>query len=384
MEIVSRHKNNIGVVIGYTLNDNGTTLKLDVYNTVELGRNGKITNAYLLNNGEFRAKDGYTIDTVVDKTEYTSLPVARDKITGVSNSPCMPADYFGREYINICKIIRMYAVSGNIEIDDRPHKANGGANMHLLGLIKSCGIPLKEFIANYLSNIQPYSLEPFQGNKVKNSIWIADAGYKTKLIIKINETDKTKPLVVSFHESNTSKSLVQGHKVYFDKPCAVIVDTAWEVGPYIYSIDFTIQRGFIKFKIHSSANHYNNGVALVRYDDISRKYIDLVTFMVDRLMESYTNKIGEIIPKISEHNIDGNLSFMADGADPLNTLFLMADFYALCRSNMDRLYIMDVAQNFIDELPIIRRQELKNAITNSISIGKVKPNKMLGFIIKSL
>lgn len=59
-------------------------------------------------------------------------------------------------------------------IERREHKSNGERNTYLFKVIEACGISVKDFITGYLSVLQPYSLEYFQGSKVlgKNNIWV--------------------------------------------------------------------------------------------------------------------------------------------------------------------------------------------------------------------
>ena len=102
MKIIKRFKNSKGSTIGYELVDGEAHIQLDSTTTVQLGKQGIITNANLLENGEFRAKDGYTIDTIVDKKEFKRLPVANNQTYGIPNGKYIDIDYYGKRYINNC------------------------------------------------------------------------------------------------------------------------------------------------------------------------------------------------------------------------------------------------------------------------------------------
>lgn len=65
MKIISRHKYSRGVIIGYTLM-NKRKEKLFVSCERAKEQAGRITNARILSNGEFRANKGEHIETIID------------------------------------------------------------------------------------------------------------------------------------------------------------------------------------------------------------------------------------------------------------------------------------------------------------------------------
>lgn len=74
MKILKRHRTEHGTVCGYTVTDGNITSYISVADAIK--NKDKITNAVLLKNGEFRAKKGETIETVVD---YSYLSVVKNK-----------------------------------------------------------------------------------------------------------------------------------------------------------------------------------------------------------------------------------------------------------------------------------------------------------------
>lgn len=113
---------------------------------------------------------------------------------------------YGEQFIDICRKIRQLAMLERVKVDIERNIAEDSI-MHLIKLIEECGITIKQFICGYLSTLQPYAFEAFQGGKQKdkNDTWIADIGYRVKLVIKIKSVNEGREmLVISFHESNIS------------------------------------------------------------------------------------------------------------------------------------------------------------------------------------
>lgn len=125
MEIVTRYKNQKGQTQGYDVRlDNGKIKYLDRVAVINL--EDQISNATLTKGADFRATKGNHIDTVV---KYNTL-VKRDKLPKILSSTT-EFEYYGKEYINICKRIRKYALEDKLSVDLSKHKSNNGNNTHL-------------------------------------------------------------------------------------------------------------------------------------------------------------------------------------------------------------------------------------------------------------
>lgn len=113
MKITKRHKNENGVVYGYTLiDDNGNEAFLKSEAVISMF--GSIENAILRKNGEFRAKAGESIETIQDSK---SLAIRKKvKLPKVQSSGNMDEPYYGKDYIGICRRIRRYTIEGKIYI----------------------------------------------------------------------------------------------------------------------------------------------------------------------------------------------------------------------------------------------------------------------------
>lgn len=218
MKILKRYKNDFGQTVGYRIEiqTNKGTMGNDFTVEETIVFRNRIKNATLLSNSEYIAKKGCKIETQRIHETKTTKPV---KVA----SPTMPKDYYGKEYIKVCRKIRQYANANRLKLDTEPHQANGGRNIHLFKLIETCGVSLHDFVRGYLCNLQPYSLKAFDdGTETsKYDIWLCDAGYGVQFIIKIDTINQYNPAVVSSHESNISGISIYGNKKFENKLCAV-------------------------------------------------------------------------------------------------------------------------------------------------------------------
>lgn len=364
MKIIQRHKDSTGRIVGYTVDDSGKQCKLDVMQTISL--KDKITNAKLLSSGEFKAKAGCSIKTVID---YTGLAVMKNtqpsKVHGNTSSGI---DYYGKEYINICRTLRRYANNRNIRVEMSPHKSNAGRNVQLFKLIKACGIDVETFVIGYLSAIQPYSLEHFMPPKhaeYKGKLWISDLGYKIKMVIKVDDTDKNKPIVISFHESVPRGKPSQGGSDFSDKHCAVLVDRV-EQRCNGFGVEYTVQRGFIRQTIHSATAYYNSGVALVKFSDIKNAFDDTMTLVYDNMQKLHCNDQSALW---SVSRIDTReLTFLALGFDDVNNIILLLDLYSKYTDKYSRAVLVQMAVSLISQIPAVKQTELKVALEEKYDI----------------
>ena len=375
MKIIKRHKDSSGNTIGYTIDNNGNIKYFQADFVVS--NYDKITNAQILSNGEFRANNGESIETVVDTKNLLvrkNAPVLGRNIGQNININ----DYYGKGYIDVCKRIRKYAIEGKLDVITEARDANQGKNIHLFELIKACGIGLKSFIKGYLSVIQPYSLTKFQESKKleKGNTWLCDIGYKISMVIKLNETNSKKPLIVSFHESNIHSNNTLGQKDFSDKLCAVLVDKVNKLHNG-YGVDYVVQRGFIRYDLHSSAQYYNNEVALVNYRDIKNMFDDTINLMFEQMQVNYSI-LEEESPIVITRKDTGKLSFMSMGFATVNNVYLMIDLFAQYTDSKSRALRSEITNNIIQEMPLLKQQELKSALAQKF--GTEYNNKLYSVI----
>lgn len=366
MDIIKRYKDNNGNTAGYEVVDNGIYKNISLETALQL-RN-RIRNASVVkvgNNEEFRANKGKHIETVVNlnaiKVSRKKLPTLRNKNTVSNNNE----EFNGKQYINVCREIRRYALSNKLEIDTRPHKSNAGLNTNLFKLIEACDIGLREFICGYLSVLQPYSLSKFQESNQKNvdkdNIWLCDINYGISMVIKINKSDKQRPVVVSFHESNKGNKYRHGCGNKISGKCAVLADYQ-NKNTLGYNVSFVVQRGFIRYTIETSVEHVINGVAMVDYGRIKYKLDSLINILFDRIRDGYLSKYNDGIPVIIDDKQSNKLSFMSLGFATVNNICLMLDLYSQYTDRESRSAIVEMSTTIIEEIPDYKAKEIRIAL----------------------
>ena len=364
MRIERRYKDNNGKTIGYDVSENNKFKYIE--NIVAIHMAEFIDNAVLMKNKEFRAKKGYNIDTII--VHNTELSVRKLDSNFKSE---LNIDYYGKDYINICRRLRRYAEQNKIEVSMNKHKANGGRNTHLFKMIKACDIDVDKFITQYIYNIQPYSLSRFQGSRniSKDNIWISDTGYGVELVIKVNESNKDKPVIVSFHESNIEANFNIGAKEFNNKPCAVIIEKA-EQRPNCIGVDYVVQRGFIAYKIHSITQYCNKDVALVKYIDIQNMFSDTIASIIEKLQETYEVSNDGSIPLSVERVAINKISFMSFGFATVNNISLLIDMFSQLTDKNSRKAISEIAISMLAEVSSDRLKTIQTALIEKYENSK--------------
>jgi len=379
--ILKRIKSKTGAVIGYLVENSITRAKSEIAAMVlvDYVRTGacSVVNARLLSNRQFKANEGCSIPTVVkDGVSNKSLPTVRGSVSvsknkGNASGNTKSPDIYGYRFINICKKIRKLAIEGKLLYEDamNPHVSNSGNNVHLIKLIKECGVKVEDFIRGYFSVLQPYSLELFFASKVEgtDNIWLCDVGYNVKLVMKFRPLNRGEYMVVSFHESTMLRGgrLTQGYgrKVFDNKPCAVIIDEVLASyqdsnGRESHSISYTVQRGFMRLTFRGTSCNVRNGVALVSYADIRNAYQSMLDNVVDKLGESYydTASVQELKLSLAK------TSFISIGETPVNNIMLMLDCYIEYHDNKSRLVIVELTSHILKRLSAESLSRVKLAL----------------------
>ena len=362
MKIVKRIKNQKGMTIAYMIDNDGIISRYtadDTYNLSNL-----ITNAVLVgkskNDFYFRGKDGVKIDTVVEYNKQ--LPKKLDKDRYIKEKELSKENYYGESYIKICRQIRLLADKNMLDIDTEPHISNDGNNIELFKLIEACDIDLRTFIQMYLSNIQPYSLSPFQGKKsdsLDSQIWLSDAGYGIQFLIKLNLTNKRQPMVVSFHESNVNHHYRPGKKKFSDKLCAVFIYNVKEGAISDYNVFYTVQRGFVQLNLESETAYVHNDIALVSFSDIESQFDKVIQNIMHTLQTNYNGKRGAILVNNLQSS---DFSFMSLGYATANNLCFLIDLFAQHTDSKDRMIIVEITYKLLSETTAERLKQLKEAL----------------------
>lgn len=361
MKILKRYKDANGSIVGYDILAEGTVSRFSLEQALSLQQ--YIDNAFITSGGEYRAKSGCKIDTeVLHKNQLIVRPVA--KPIEKPRTQSMPLDYYGKEFISVCRKLRSYAQSNNFVVDMNKHKSNYGKNTHLFKLIEACGVNVHDFIQNYLYNIQPYSLSRFQSKKNpgKGNIWLSDMGYNIQLVIKVYDVDPKRPIVLSFHESNKNGKQMKGGVDFSDKPCAVLLDNARQASDTLFAVDYIVQRGFITAKIHSLTKYYNNDVALVDYSDIKEIFMQSVQQLIQQLQSNYYfEESSSLNLNVSSVTFEG-ISFMSFGYATVNNICLLIDIFSRYRDTKSKQAVSEIAMCLLSEVSNSKLNEIKAAL----------------------
>lgn len=367
MVVLKRHRRADGTLVGYTVRDRGRGFFLSK-EAVEQGGYA-FSNADILNGGEVRAKRGKIIKTEVEKLPVHMVEVPKHGALGQGSVQ----DFYGREYIEDCRRIRESARSGRLRLSMERHKQNNGDNVLLFDIIRGCGYGVEEFVIGYLSCLQPYSMQEFTNHGANNikrrakrddmvisnkdRIWLVDLGYRYCFLVKVhfsrdNRTGKLlDQVVVSFHESSQAGKYFKGGASFLGKQCAVFVDSASKSGDWM-TVSYTVQRGFLRSSFTCDVRYCVNGVALVWYQDIARRFVSMLNDYLLRIYGVYQTSPGlqGHLPLVTEDGL-GNLSFMANGVSVLNTLCLMIDLYANDATALTRQALVGVSVLMLAEVP---------------------------------
>lgn len=371
--ILKRIKDSNGVVKKYEIQsiDTGKTSIIDSNTAISL--HNRILNASLTKNMEYKANTGSKILTEVEMSNLLPTPQP-SQLSQVRSDVAF--DYYGREFIKTCRLIRKSAISGKIIIDKKPHKSNEGRNIHLFKLIDACGITVEDFVKGYLSVLQPYSLEYFQKyfkEATKEDTWIVDIGYRVKLVIKLKNLRSTQDtIVVSFHESNIKGGNSLGRRDFSDKPCAVFINKLNTIEQDYYPVDFVVQRGFLRYNIRSFTKYVNKDIALINYSDIESRYALSLGSILARLNDMYYSDNSRSIQPILDLINIKEISFMSFGYCDVNNLSYLIDIYSQVHSNSERSVIVDIATNLVDEIPYERQLEIKEGLISKYGVGNNK------------
>lgn len=360
MKILKRYKDKYGNVTAYDVLYKGKVSTQDAESVKQMRH--LIDNATMLKSGLFKAKSGYTIETVSPITT-TDLTIGEKTNLSVGNKfGFNDTDYFGKGMILACRRIRNCAYNNNIILDESEHKSNEGRNTHFFNLIRACGIEPKDFVRGYLSRLQPYCLEYWKKEKAgEQHIWVCDIGYDVKLLIKVNHVDSNGPVIISFHESNL---LGVNRKVkgtdFMEKPCAVFVDKVKSNDTHC-RVKYIVQKGFVVYKFSSTIlkNKYKDGVALVEYKDISEEFSDFVKSTINTLYNIYNeNDLYDKVPMLKLNQI----GFMSFGYTDINNLCMCIDMFKVYHDTQSRLVISNLAEGILKELTYTRQLEVKQAL----------------------
>lgn len=180
------------------------------------------------------------------------------------------------ENVKVCRKIRNLAKLDRIKLDDTLHRST--LNKYLFSYIEYCGMNVKDYIREYLSNLQPYMIERFSAQEPdKSFICVLDKIYRVSVCIKLDKNFREE-VIVSFHGNNKrgiekEKNLIVNRR---DKIVPVFADeiiTQLEGSPK-KEVKVFIQCGMLQLPIRIMGQKCENGTFLVREREIEEPIIE--------------------------------------------------------------------------------------------------------------
>lgn len=232
-------------------------------------------------------------------------------------------------HVKICRDIRRLAAIDRIKLDETLHRS--GLNKHLFSYIEYCGLDVKEYIREYLSNLQPFMIERFQAQEVKESfICVLDHMYRVSVYIKLDKTAGNE-LIVSFHENNKrgiakENNLIRSRQekivpVFADEILAQIEDSPKE------EVKVFMQRGMLQLPIRVMGQRCENGTFLVYERDLETPIIDQCN---QYLRDLYTSDLDlEALDKVELFSVLHQISFTSYGNTVFSNISLLIDNLAV-------------------------------------------------------
>jgi len=284
------------------------------------------------------------------------------------------------DMVRICREIRKLAKLDRLKIDETVHRS--GLNKHLYSYIEYCGIDVKDYIKDYLSNLQPYMLERFPSQEPDNNyICVLDNMYRVSLYIKLDKTFGNE-VIVSFHENNKrgiakENNLIRNKTerfvpVFAEELCARIEGAVKE------EIKILIQRGMLLLPIRIMGQKCENGVYIVNERDIETPVIEQCN---QYLRDMYTSDLDlEALDKVELFSVLHQISFTSYGNTVFSNISLLIDNLAMQKSVIGKKVADFALVTYVEHL-LIDEDQSKELIELLDEKYKVKSQKGIEFII---
>lgn len=262
-------------------------------------------------------------------------------------------------------------------------------------MIEACGVSVDEFVRNYLSVIQPFTLAPFQNKRAKNiqnMYYLLELGYRVSIVIKVNYNNPDMPLVVSFHEDNVfGVSKVKSFGYEKNDLCAVLIESIAGKSSIegrcceYFDVNYIIQHGFVRILKRTKTEYYYNGVALIRFSEIESEYNAMINDVYNDILRTYT-VIGETELRGHMDSIDSavrgssymDFSIMSLGFCTANHACFLIDAYSKFTDRLTRTHVVEIMGHILGSLDEHRLKELKNALEAKFLDS---PNELYSMVI---
>lgn len=256
------------------------------------------------------------------------------------------------DMVKKCREIRNLAKLERIELDESIHRS--GLNKHLFSYIEYCGLDVREYIRDYLSNLQPYMIERYASQEPDNNfICVLDNMYRVSLYIKLDKTFGEE-LIVSFHENN-KRGIAKENNMIKNKMEQLVPVFAEEIvakvdGSPKEEIKVFIQRGMLTLPIRVMGQKCENGVYIVNKQDIETPIIDQCN---QYLRDMYTSDLDlEALDKVELFSVLHQISFTSYGNTVFSNISLLVDNLAMQRGVISKKVADFALVTYVEHLSI--------------------------------
>lgn len=260
------------------------------------------------------------------------------------------------EMVRVCKEIRKLARLDRLQLDTTVHRS--GLNKHLYSYIEYCGMDIKEYIKEYLSNLQPFMLERFASQEPDdNYLCVLDNMYRVSLYIKIDKTFGNE-VVVSFHENN-KRGIAKENNMIRNNPERMVPVLAEEIcaridGSAKEEIRILIQRGMLLLPIRVMGQRCENGVYIVNARDIETPILDQCN---QYLRDMYTSDLDlAALDQVELFSVLHQISFTSYGNTVFSNISLLIDNLAMQKSLIGKKVADFALITYVDHLLITSEQ----------------------------
>lgn len=233
------------------------------------------------------------------------------------------------EMAAVCKQIRNLAKLDRIMLDESEHRS--GLNKHLFSYIEYCGLNARDYIRDYLSNLQPFMIERFRSQEPSDSyLCVLDHMYRVSVYIKLDKTFGNE-VIVSFHE-NHKRGVAKENNLLRNKQERIVPVFAEEriaqiEGSPREEIRVLIQRGMLTLPIRIMGQRCEKGIFLVNEQDIETPIIDQCN---QYLRDLYASNLDlEALDKVELFSVLHQISFTSYGNSVFSNISLLIDNMAV-------------------------------------------------------
>lgn len=278
------------------------------------------------------------------------------------------------DMVRVCKEIRRLAQLDRISLDESTHRS--GLNRHLYAYVEYCGMNVKEYIKDYLSNLHPYMIERYKGQEPEsNFICVLDNIYRVSIYIKLDKTFGNE-VIVSFHENNKrgiakENNLIQNKQpqlvpVFADEVCATIEGSPKE------EIKVFVQRGMLTLPLRIMGQKCENGVYIVNRDDIE---VPILEQCNQYLRDMYTSDLDlEALDQVEIFSFLHQISFTSYGNTIFSNISLLIDNMAIQKGQISKKVADFALITYIEHLSIDKQHadELIELLEDKYSVRSQK------------